>query len=1057
MEEGRMAGGWEADFHHPPACFRGTPFWAWNCRMTKETVSRTLSELKEMGMGGAYIHCRTGMDMPYLGAEFMDMVRYAHEQAGEKGMFTCLYDEDRWPSGYGGGLVTRDEQFRSRFLTFSPKELPLDEEVQTGEMKSCAQAVSSGKRKFLGVYEVYLKDGFLEDYRYWKPEERGLLESGNIERKKGHVWFAYLEVSGDNPWFNNQAYVNTLDENAIRRFIEITYESYEKELGEFFGKDVPCIFTDEPQFSFKTRLGFAEEKTTQTIPYTDDFEQTYRQACGESFLEHLPEIFWELPNGQISVSRYRYHDHVCERFTRAYADQIGSWCRNHHILLTGHMMREPFLEGQTMALGEAMRAYRSFDLPGIDMLCDRRELTTAKQAQSAVHQFGCPGMTSEIYGVTNWDFDFRGHKAAGDWQAALGVTRRVHHLTWTTMAGEAKRDYPAPIGYQSPWYQEYPYIEDYFSRINAVLTRGKALVKVAVIHPVESYWLYWGTEEHTGEIRGEMEENFQNLIWWLLYGLLDFDYVSEALLAQTREQQGDKFIMGEMAYDVVLVPDCVTLRSATVERLERFCDAGGQVIFAGRVPECVDAVFDGRTRKLASRCLTIGFSNHQILAALDEARVVDIRRGSGLRTDNILYQMRLEDEAQWLFLAHGEKARNQDLAQMEELVVKVKGNWNVEQLRPEDGTRQEIAVRREKGWTFWKTESYDHDSFLYHLVPWRSQEFLENPVKASDATEVMRKDTAGRCLVKLPETVSFYLEEPNVLLLDQAEYRFDDGPWQEKEEILRIDNMFRNELGLPLRTEAFAQPWVGKKRKDDTHRLGLRFIIQSECEVSHVKLALERAEETDICWNGQNLVCKPDGWYTDRDIQTIRLGEVKAGNNVLEVSLPFAQDVHVEAMYLLGDFGVALTGRSARLQPLAKTLGFGDICVQGLPFYGGNIRYEMEVEIPEDCGEKTMLQISKFRCPAIGASVDGSFCGLIAVSPYQIELGMLKPGRHSLSLRAYGNRVNTFGPVHNCNETEQWIGPDAWRTTGTSWSYEYQMKKTGILASPEIFTGRRKR
>ena len=63
------------------------------------------------------------------------------------------------------------------------------------------------------------------------------------------------------------------------------------------------------------------------------------------------------------------------------------------------------------------------------MLYDSRELNTAKQAQSAVHQYGREGMLSELYGVTGWEFDFRGHKLAGDWQAALGVTVRVHHLT----------------------------------------------------------------------------------------------------------------------------------------------------------------------------------------------------------------------------------------------------------------------------------------------------------------------------------------------------------------------------------------------------------------------------------------------------------------------------------------------------------------------------------------------------------------------------------------------------------------------------------------------------
>lgn len=107
------------------------------------------------------------------------------------------------------------------------------------------------------------------------------------------------------------------------------------------------------------------------------------------------------------------------------------------------------MKSQTAALGEAMRSYRSFHIPGIDILCDSRELTTAKQAQSAVHQYGREGMVSEIYGVTNWDFDFRGHKLAGDWQAALGVTVRVHHLAWVSMEGEAKRDYP-PVSAISP-------------------------------------------------------------------------------------------------------------------------------------------------------------------------------------------------------------------------------------------------------------------------------------------------------------------------------------------------------------------------------------------------------------------------------------------------------------------------------------------------------------------------------------------------------------------------------------------------------------------------------
>ena len=179
------------------------------------------------------------------------------------------------------------------------------------------------------------------------------------------------------------------------------------------------MFTDEPQFERKTTLNFATDKQPVTLPWTVDFPDTFKKANGFDIIDYLPELIWELPDA-VSKARYLYHDHVSERFASAFADKCGKWCEENNLLLTGHLMEEPMLKSQTAALGEAMRSYRSFGLPGIDMLCDRIEYTTAKQAQSAARQYGREGVLSELYGVTNWDFDFRGHKFQGDWQAALG-------------------------------------------------------------------------------------------------------------------------------------------------------------------------------------------------------------------------------------------------------------------------------------------------------------------------------------------------------------------------------------------------------------------------------------------------------------------------------------------------------------------------------------------------------------------------------------------------------------------------------------------------------------
>lgn len=113
----------EVLFQNPTSEYRGTPFWAWNCKVTEEQIDFQTEALKEMGMGGAHIHCRTGMNIPYMSEEFLNRVAYAHEKMKEKQMLTWLYDEDRWPSGYGGGYVTKDSRYRMRFLVFSPEEM----------------------------------------------------------------------------------------------------------------------------------------------------------------------------------------------------------------------------------------------------------------------------------------------------------------------------------------------------------------------------------------------------------------------------------------------------------------------------------------------------------------------------------------------------------------------------------------------------------------------------------------------------------------------------------------------------------------------------------------------------------------------------------------------------------------------------------------------------------------------------------------------------------------------------------------------------------------------
>lgn len=65
--------------------------------------------------------------------------------------------------------------------------------------------------------------------------------------------------------------------------------------------------------------------------------------------------------------------------------------------------------------------------------------------------------------------NFQQYKEVGDWQALMGINLRCQHLSWYTMEGENKRDYPASISLQSAWYRDYEYLETYFSRLHVFL------------------------------------------------------------------------------------------------------------------------------------------------------------------------------------------------------------------------------------------------------------------------------------------------------------------------------------------------------------------------------------------------------------------------------------------------------------------------------------------------------------------------------------------------------------------------------------------------------------
>lgn len=1039
----------ESDFRNPDACYRGAPFWSWNCLITKEMIDEQIGYFKEMGMGGFHIHVRVGLKNRYLDEEFMELVRYCDRKAKENGLLCWLYDEDRYSSGIAGGEVTKTVAFRARSLQLTTRRRDditdsredfLEKQRKNEKTAGC----------LLKLYDVVLEAGCLKEFQ--------MLESlKSPETVRGKIWYLYEVMAEETPWCNNQTYADTLNEDAVKDFVAKTHEKYAAVLQEEFGKSIPAIFTDEPHISGMSLSEHAIETESIGLPFTEKLPELYRQKCGLDFFQAVPDMIWNRKGEEISQQRYYLYEVCAEQFASAYCGTIGKWCQEHGILSTGHILGEESLAGQAGAVGEAMRCYREFQLPGIDNLCDFREFSSAKQASSAAHQQGREGVLSELYGVTQWDFGFEGYKLAGDWQAALGVTTRVPHLAWASMAGEAKRDYPAAIGWQSPWYRDFSYIEDHFARVNYCLTRGEPMVHVGMMHPIETMWLYQGAAGRIQGRREQLETDFRNITEWLLTNGIDFDYIAESTLEESGWSEDDagidsgpKFVCGKMKYDVILIPDCIHLRCNTFKKLSLFRENGGKILLCGTKPKYLACSEDAQLKAFTDRCQWVPMEKSALLHALEPWREVEIKGADGGRKEFYLHQFRQEGDARWFFLAQayrGLQARQKGIWKRrplhapEQIVIDLKGRWLVEKYDTLTGEREKLDARYMRGNTLLQYSMYGDDSLLLHLKP------VKDAVKDRNVGEIIPDAGAGR-EYRISRPTGYRTDEPNVLLLDKFQYTLEDEDYLSECELLKADNALRGRLGYPLRMELVEQPYVRKLPDSREHLVRLKTTIYSRIAIGGCFLALEEPEYYRGTLNGEEICMDPVGYYVDRALRMVSLPQLQEGENELVLYLRYGNASNLEWMYLLGEFGVQLLGEYKELVHKPERLYWGDYTGQGYPFYTGNMVYFFEIY----CQKETdwSIQIPYYAGAAVKVSVDGEHEQMAALLPYQCTLKKLKKGSHRIAVTCLGHRYNGFGQLHMIGDDIVWMGPNSWRTENESWTEEYQIKPMGVLSAPII-------
>lgn len=227
------------------------------------------------------------------------------------------------------------------------------------------------------------------------------------------------------------------------------------------------------------------------------------------------------------------------------------------------------------------------------------------------------------------------------------------------------------------------------------------------------------------------------------------------------------------------------------------------VIFAGKCPAYIDAVESNAARELYDKSVCVPFDKIDILDALKEFRTVQIKNQNGTPTDNLIYNMRQDNSCSWLFVAHGvspyepnfRATSPREYTVPQKIKIYVSGECHPTLYDTISGNIYGIEYKTVNGKTVIDYDLYQGDSILLKLS--------DTPSDAPTRTP-MPEDTPSQ-IIRINDKVEIKRCEPNVLLLDRAEFSLDGEEFRPKEEILKLDNICRKKLAgrcapTPLRS-----------------------------------------------------------------------------------------------------------------------------------------------------------------------------------------------------------------------------------------------------------------
>ena len=894
--------------------YRSIPFWSWNNELDEAALVAQIDEMKKVGMGGFIIHARTGLTTEYLGEKWFSCVEACLKRARELNMNAWIYDENGWPSGFVGGKLLETEKFRARFLEYA--------------------------------ITTYFDDAA---FCVYKKTETGYQRLNAAEKGVEEYYCVYLRVSPSN--------TDILNPEVVEAFINETHEQYYKRFQDSFGRELVGFFTDEPQYY------------RWATPYPIKVSQRFAEKYNEDVRDGLIYLFMHDEAGY--VFRTRYFITLNEMYVDTFYKRLYEWCEQHNCKLTGHSVEEPHLYTQMWGGAAVMPTYEYQHIPGIDSLGFQGEpVLSSRQIGSVAAQLSKKFILTETFACGGYDITPKELRHVGEMQYFNGVNLMCQHLLPFSIAGQGKYDHP-PIFYkQNNWWEEFKEFNEYFTRLGYIIANTKDVCDVLVIHPMRCVYLDYIRDEDLASVQ-ELETAFEELLETLNKKGVTYHLADETLLKKYGKIENGKLVVGDCAYDKVLIPKMPSIAGSTLQLLENYA---GELCALGEI-----CYVDGKQQTVK---ISLNTAFDQLIADLK----VPFRCVEGIGAITI----RQGDLGEFVFV------KNHSIHDSLTVSMPTAENYEVLDLETLETSAfsPEFTLKKGEGLVLIKRENKGQAQKAY---------FPEN----ADNEEILSRFSVAEM-------------SKNYFVLDKAQLSFDGEKYTEE---LPLAQIFENLLYKRYHGKIFIKQTFHLQQVmpltlmvERNHFLEATFNGHPlQFKKSNFDIYFLEADIQEFLKEGKNeYVYSLE--YHQRDLVRFALFDPLATEAVRNC---LYYDIHLENAYIKGAFTVEENGelRAQTTYPAISTNWYKE----GYPFFYGAVTLKGSY-IYDGIGERKIELIGRFSVANV--FINGQQVNLVLDTKKDIS-SFLQKGENDISITLKSSLRNLLGPHHNKFYTEQqYVGPD---------------------------------